>query len=101
MKEMKDSNYKYEVIVVLNPKAESKDKEKTIKIIEDKIAEMDFSVDNRENLGNKELAYKIKNLDKGDFWVFTIGGNKSIKSAEFKLFLNRDVSVIRYLILKI
>jgi len=98
---MKESNYKYEVIVVLNPKAESKDKEKTIKLVEDKIAEMDFSIDNRENLGNKELAYKIKSLDKGDFWVFTIGGNKPIKLAEFKLFLNRDTQIIRYLILKI
>lgn len=98
---MKESNYKYEVIVVLNPKTESRDKEKTIKLVEDKIASMAFSVDNRENLGNKELAYKIRGLDKGDFWVFTIGGDKPIKSTEFKLFLNRDLQVIRYLILKI
>jgi len=98
---MKDSNYKYEVIVVLNPKAESKDKEKTIKLVEDKITGMSFLVDNRDNLGNKDLAYPIKGLNKGDFWVFTISGNKPIKSAEFKLFLNRDTQVIRYLILKI
>ena len=98
---MKDSNYKYEVIVVLSPKAESKDKEKTVKLLEDHLTGMNFSIDNRENLGNKALAYKIKGLDKGDFWVFTIGGNKPIKSTEFKLFLNRDTSVIRYLILKI
>lgn len=98
---MKDSNYKYEVIVVLSPKAESKDKEKVLKLVEDKITEMQFSVDNRENLGSKSLAYKIKGLEKGDFWVFTVGGNKPIKSAEFKLFLNRDINIIRYLILKI
>ena len=98
---MKESNYKYEVIVVLNPKTESKDKEKTIKLIEDKIAEMGFLVDNRENLGNKSLAYKVAGQDKGDYWVFTIGGSKPIESKEFKLFLNRDISVIRYLILKI
>ncbi len=98
---MKDSNYKYEVIVVLNPKAESKDKEKTVKLIEDHLTEMEFSVDNRENLGNKTLAYKVKGSDKGDFWVFTVGGSKPMKSAEFKLFLNRDIQVVRYLILKI
>lgn len=98
---MKDSNYKYEVVVVLNPKAESKDKEKTIKLIEDSLTEMNFSVENRDNLGNKELAYKVKGSNKGDFWVFTIGGDKPIKSKEFKLFLNRDLQVIRYLILKI
>ncbi|MBU1118169.1 30S ribosomal protein S6 [Patescibacteria group bacterium] len=98
---MKDSNYKYEVIVALSPKTESKEKEKTIKLIEDKIEAMDFAVDNREDMGKKELAYTVKGFDKANYWVFTIGGNKPIKSTEFKLFLNRDVNVIRYLILKI
>ncbi|MFA6007428.1 MAG: 30S ribosomal protein S6 [Candidatus Shapirobacteria bacterium] len=98
---MKDSNYKYEVIVVLNPKTESKEKEKTIKAVEDMIAGMSFSVENRENLGTKNLVYKIQGLDKGDFWTFVIGGKNPINSKEFKLFLNRDLAVIRYLILKI
>ncbi|MDD3998537.1 MAG: 30S ribosomal protein S6 [Candidatus Shapirobacteria bacterium] len=98
---MKESNYKYEVIVVLNPKAESKEKEKSIKQIEDKILGLDFKVENREDMGSKVLSYKIKDQEKGDFWVFTIGGNKPIKSKEFKLFLNRETNIIRYLILKI
>jgi ribosomal protein S6 len=98
---MKESNYKYEVIVVLNPKTESKEKEKTIKAIEDEIAGMDFKVESRDNLGTKNLVYKIQGLDKGDFWTFVVGGKNPIKSNEFKLFLNRDIAVIRYLILKI
>lgn len=97
---MKDSNYNYEVIVVLNPKTESKIKEKTIEAVEGKIAAMDFSVESREDLGSKELAYEIKKTNKGDFWVFNIGGKKPIKLKEFDLFLNRDPSIIRYLILK-
>ena len=99
---MKDTNkYKYELVVVFDPKAETKAKEKCLKEIEENIQEAKFNVDNRENFGIKDLAYKIKKLDKGDFWVFTIGGNKPIKSKEFKLFLNRETNVIRYLILKI
>ena len=86
---------------MLNPKAELKDKEKIIKIIEDKISEMSFEVGNREDLGSKILAYKVRGQEKGDFWVFTISGNKPIKSKEFKLFLNRETNIIRYLILKI
>ena len=97
---MKDTNYKYEVIVVLNPKAESKDKEKTIKAIEDKISGMDFSIDSRDNLGNKDLAYEVKGQNRGDFWIFNISGKNPIKLSEFTLFLNRDLSVIRYIILK-
>ena len=98
---MKDSKYKYEVIVVINPKAESKEKEKTIKLVEDKISGLDFKVDNREDMGSKALSYLIKGQEKGDFWVFTIGGDKPIKSKEFKLFLNRETNIIRYIILKI
>ena len=98
---MKESNYKYEVIVVLNPKAESKEKEKTIKMVEDKISGLDFEVEKREDMGSKTLNYQIKGQEKGDFWVFYIGGNKPIKSKEFKLFLNRETNIIRYLILKI
>jgi len=98
---MKDSKYKYEVIVVLNPKTESKEKEKTIKLVEDKISGLDFEVNNREDMGSKALSYKIKGQEKGDFWVFTIGGNNPIKSKEFKLFLNRETNIIRYIILKI
>ncbi len=97
---MKDSKKIYEVVVVLNPKAESKDKEKTIKAIEDKISGMDFSIDSRDNLGNKDLAYEIKGQNKGDFWTYNISGKNPIKSSGFSLFLNRDLSVIRYIILK-
>jgi len=98
---MKDSKYRYEVIVVLNPKAESKEKEKIIKTIEDKLVEMSFDVDNREDLGSKSLAYEVRGQEKGDFWVFNIGGAMPIKSKDFRLFLNRETNVIRYLILKI
>lgn len=98
---MKDSKYKYEVIVVLNPKTESKEKEKIVKLVEDKILGLEFVVENREDMGGKPLSYQIKGQEKGDFWVFNIGGNKPIKSKEFKLFLNRETNIIRYLILKI
>ncbi len=99
---MKDINkYKYELVVVLDPKAETKDKESCLKEIEEKIQELKFNVDNRENLGNKNLAYKVKKLDKGDFWVFEISGKEAVKAKNLTLFLNRDKQVIRYLMLKI
>ena len=58
-------------------------------------------MDNRENFGIKDLAYKIKKLDKGDFWVFEISGKEAIKTKNLVLFLNRDKQIIRYLMLKI
>ncbi len=99
---MKDSlNYRYEVVVVLNPKAELKEKEKSLKLIEEEIGKLGYQLETREDLGTKTLAYKIAGRQKGDFWVFTIGGKEAIKSKEFTLFLNREKNIIRYLILKI
>ena len=99
---MKDTNkYKYELVVVFDPKAETKAKEKCLKEIEENIQEAKFNVDNRENFGIKDLAYKIKKLDKGDFWVFEISGKVAIKTKNLVLFLNRDKQIIRYLMLKI
>ena len=99
---MKDSlNYRYEVVVVLNPKAELKEKEKSLKLIEEEIGKLGYELEKREDLGTKTLAYEIVGQKKGDFWVFTIGGQEAIKSQEFILFLNREKNIIRYLILKI
>lgn len=99
---MKDTNkYKYELVVVFDPKAETKAKEKCLKEIEENIQEAKFNVDSRENFGIKDLAYKIKKLDKGDFWVFEISGKEAIKIKNLVLFLNRDKQIIRYLMLKI
>ncbi len=99
---MKDSlNYRYEVVVVLNPKAESKEKEKTLKLIEEEITKLGYELEKREDLGTKTLAYPIAGQEKGVFWVFYVGGKAAVKSKEFTLFLNREKNIIRHLILKI
>ena len=98
---MKDSlNYRYEVVVVLNPKTELKEKEKSLKLTEEEISKLGYELEKREDLGTKTLAYKIADSQKGDFWVFTIGV-RTIRFKEFTLFLNREKNIIRYLILKI
>lgn len=53
----------------------------------------------KNHLGLKDLVYKIKDLEKGDFWVVELESEKPVQLKEINLFLNRENNIIRYLIL--
>lgn len=97
---MKDTKYNYELVLVFNPKADEKDKEKNLKKVETWMVESGAEVVKNNHLGNKDLVYKISDLDKGDFYVLEILAVKPLKLKEFNLYLNREPVVIRYLMLK-
>jgi ribosomal protein S6 len=94
-----NSTHKYQMVTVLNPKTEDKDKalNKVSSWLESNKAE----VTNKDHMGSKELVYKIKDQTKGDFWVFDIESTQPLKFKELNLLLNRETSIIRYLILKV
>jgi len=96
---MKDKKYKYQIVTVLNSKAEDKDKittklEKWIKDVKANIVKID-------HMGQKELVYEINHQRKGDFYLFDLESEKPLELKEFNLFLNREPNIIRYLILKV
>ncbi len=96
---MKGSNkYQYQMVTVLNPKTEDKDKtlNKMFSWIENNKAE----ITNKDHMGSKDLVYKIGDQSKGDFWVFDVEASEPLKLKELNLLLNRETNVIRYLILK-
>ena len=97
---MKDTKNNYQLVVVFDPKTDEKDKEKVNKKIEDILAENKAEVVKKDKAGLKNLAYKIKTFDKGDFWIWDIAAEKPFNVKEFNLFLNREPSIIRYLVLK-
>lgn len=97
---MKEKKHNYQMILVLNPKTEDKDTEKVLAKVESWLGGIKAKVTKKDHLGNKELVYEIANSRKGDFWVLEVEGEVPVKLNELNLFLNREVSVIRYLIVK-
>jgi len=95
---MKVSKNKYQIVVVLNSKTE--DKEKTLEKLYSWIESNDSEIVNKDHMGLKELTYEIKGQNKGDFWVLDVESDKPLKLKEFNLLLNREINIIRYLILK-
>jgi ribosomal protein S6 len=93
-----NSNFIYEVTVVFAPKTE----EKAIETVFSKLESMWIAatLEKKEHLGAKDLAYAIKGHKKGDFWVLKMTSDKTLKLTEINLFLNREPVVIRYLVIK-
>ena len=95
---MKGNKYQYQIILVLSPKTEDKEKvlTKAYSWLESKKAE----ISNKDHMGLKDLAYEIKGQNKGDFWVLEVNSEEPLKIKDFNLLLDREIDVIRYLILK-
>lgn len=94
---MKGKKYQYQLIVVLNPKTEEKEKvlKKAIDWLENNKIEV-----SQDHMGLKDLAYEISKESKGDFWVMDLTSESPLKMKELNLLLNRESNIIRYLILK-
>jgi len=96
---MKGNKYKYQIILVLSPKTEDKEKvlNKAYSWLESNKAE----ISKKDHMGLKDLAYEIQKHNKGDFWVLDVESEETLKIKEFNLLLDREINVIRYLILKV
>ncbi len=96
---MKGNKYQYQIILVLSPKTE--DKEKVLAKAYSWLEANNAEISNKDHMGLKDLAYEIKKQDKGDFWVLDINSKEPLKIKDFNLLLDRETNIIRYLILKI
>jgi len=94
---MKGKKYQYQLVVVLNPKTE--EKEKVLKKATDWLENNKIEVSS-DHMGLKELVYEIDKNNKGDFWIMNLDSDLPLKVKELNLLLNREPNIIRYLILK-
>jgi small subunit ribosomal protein S6 len=95
---MKGNKYQYQIIIVLGPKTE--DKEKVLTRAYSWLESNKVEILNKDHMGLKDLAYEIKDYDKGDFWVLDVESKEPLKTRDFNLLLDRETNIIRYLILK-
>lgn len=71
-----------------------------LKNIEDILKEFGAKVTNKDDWGEKHFAYRIGQLTKGHYHIWTCAGD-DIKIKELKNRLNIEDGLIRYLILKV
>ena len=95
---MKEKKYKYQLVLVLNPKTE--EKENVFKKVSSWLESHGVEVEKKDHMGLKELVYEIKDNKSGDFWVLDLESLTTLKLNELNVLLNRENNIIRYLILK-
>lgn len=90
----------YQIVVALAPKLENKVLEASLKSVSEWIEEAGGKAKKPKDLGNKPLEYEIKGNKSADFYEFSVESDLPMSIKDFNLHLNRESSIIRYLVLK-
>jgi ribosomal protein S6 len=91
-----DTIKNYELITILSPKADAGASEEVKK----QLTGFGWEITGEENMGTKKLAYQIRKLEKGNYWVWNLATKKPIDHKALNLTLNRNNNIIRYLLIK-
>lgn len=97
---MSAKKFQYQIVVVLNFRLEEKERSTILGKIEGWIKELGGEEIKVSHFGTKDLVYKVRKEERGDFWVVDYVAGKPVNFKEFNLYLNREANIIRYLVLK-
>ena len=91
----------YEIMFIVRPTLGEKKKKKVVKDFSDIITKNGGKVTKEENMGQRELAYEIKDFKSGYYFVFEVEAkdDKAIKEFDRLALINNDI--VRHLITKV
>ena len=91
----------YEIMFIVRPTLSEDEVKKVVKDFSDIITKNGGKVTKEENMGQRELAYEIKDFKSGYYFVFEVEAkdDKAIKEFDRLALINNDI--IRHLITKV
>lgn len=91
----------YEIMFIVRPTLSEDDVKKVVKDFSDIITKNGGKVTKEENMGQRELAYEIKDFKSGYYFVFEVESkdDKAIKEFDRLALINNDI--VRHLITKV
>ena len=91
----------YEIMFIVRPTLSEDDVKKVVKDFSDIITKNGGKVTKEENMGQRELAYEIKDFKSGYYFVFEVEAkdDKAIKEFDRLALINNDI--VRHLITKV
>ena len=90
---------KYEATIILNPNLSSK-VDNFLKDFEKLLKDNSFNILKTEDIGRRQLAYSIKNHNKGHYLIFNLEGD-SLKLSEVENKIKYNETIIRYLFITV
>ena len=91
----------YEIMFIVRPTLGEDDVKKVVKTFKDIITKNEGKVTKEENMGQRELAYEIKDFKSGYYYVFEVEAksDKAVKEFDRLALINTDI--VRHLITKV
>lgn len=91
----------YEIMFIVRPTLGEDDVKKIVKTFKDIITKNEGKVTKEENMGQRELAYEIKDFKSGYYYVFEVEAksDKAVKEFDRLALINNDI--VRHLITKV
>ncbi len=91
----------YEIMFIVRPTLGEDEVKKVVKDFSDIITKNGGKVTKEENMGQRELAYEIKDFKSGYYFVFEVEtkDDKAIKEFDRLALINNDI--VRHLITKV
>ena len=91
----------YEIMFIIRPTLGEDDVKKVVKTFKDIITKNEGKVTKEENMGQRELAYEIKDFKSGYYYVFEVESksDKAVKEFDRLALINNDI--VRHLITKV
>ena len=91
----------YEIMFIVRPTLGEDEVKKVVKDFSDIITKNGGKVTKEENMGQRELAYEIKDFKSGYYFVFEVESkdDKAIKEFDRLALINNDI--VRHLITKV
>ena len=90
---------KYEILFIVRPDMEAEAQKELLKTFDSLLKDNGAKVETFRELGQKELAYEIKNHKSGFYFLYEISSKDSKAQKEFDRIANLSEDVIRHMII--
>ena len=92
---------KYEIMFIARPTLSVDEKKSVITKFSKILTDNKATIINEKDMGQRELAYEIKDFKSGFYYVITLEANDDVAISEFDRQARNSSDIIRHLITKI
>ncbi len=92
---------KYEIMFIVRPNLEESALKEVIKTFESILTKNGAKIESSKDMGQKELAYEIKDHKSGYYFLYEISTKDDKAEKEFDRLANLSEDIIRHMIIKL
>jgi small subunit ribosomal protein S6 len=92
---------KYELMMIINPELTQDDKTNLVEQIEKELADTGATIATKEDLGVKDLAYKMRSSLTGNYLLYTLDGADGVSFFEVTKSFNIRKDIWRFMFVKL